>query len=173
MTKNESLISVIVTAYNIEKYLPRCMDSLLKQTYENLEIILVDDGSTDKTPEICDAYDAKSNKIKVIHKENGGPSAARNAGLSIASGAFIGYVDGDDYIEPDMYKDMFAACMESGAEIAICTYREVGKGSREQKPTGNVIELNRQKALEWYAVSHLSLCLEQAVQKRIAFRYFV
>lgn len=154
MTKNESLISVIVTAYNIEKYLPRCMDSLLKQTYENLEIILVDDGSTDKTPEICDAYDAKSNKIKVIHKENGGPSAARNAGLSIASGAFIGYVDGDDYIEPDMYKDMFAACMESGAEIAICTYREVGEGSREQKPTGNVIELDRQKALEWYISGH-------------------
>ena len=146
MMQNEKLISVIVTAYNIEKYLSRCMDSLLAQTYRNLEIILVDDGSTDGTPEICEEYVRKSNKVTVIHKENGGPSAARNAGLAIANGEFIGYVDGDDFIEPDMYQDMLSACLKTGAQIAICSYREVGGGSRKNTPTGDVIELSRHSA---------------------------
>lgn len=154
MMQNEKLISVIVTAYNIEKYLSRCMDSLLAQTYRNLEIILVDDGSTDGTPEICEEYVRKSNKVTVIHKENGGPSAARNAGLAIANGEFIGYVDGDDFIEPDMYQDMLSACLKTGAQIAICSYREVGEGSRKNTPTGDVIELSRQEALEWYISGH-------------------
>ena len=154
MIQSEKLISVIVTAYNIENYLPKCMDSLLKQSYHKLEIILVDDGSTDGTPEICDSYAAKSDKITVIHKENGGPSAARNSGLEVARGDYIGYVDGDDFIEPDMYKDMLQACLGSGAQIAICAYREIGEGSRELISTGNVIELSRQEALEWYISGH-------------------
>lgn len=91
---------MIVTAYNIEQYLPRCMDSLLAQTYEPMEIILVDDGSDDGTPELCDKYGEKNANVRVIHKENGGPSDARNAGLDIAQGDFIGYVDGDDWTEP-------------------------------------------------------------------------
>ncbi len=98
------LISVIVPAYNIEKYLERCVESILKQTYENLEIILVDDGSTDKTGAICEQLARQDNRIVVIHKENGGLSDARNAGIDVANGHYLSFVDGDDYIESNMYE---------------------------------------------------------------------
>lgn len=130
------------------------MDSLLAQTYQPLEIILVDDGSFDKTPQICDEYALKSPNIRVIHRKNGGPSAARNAGLRLAQGDFIGYVDGDDWVEPAMYGEMLKACLETGAEIAVCTYRQVGEGGEEIHPTGNVITLSREEALEWYISGH-------------------
>ncbi len=150
MEQDVKLISVIVTAYNIEKYLPRCVDSLLAQTYEPMEIILVDDGSTDGTVAICDEYAQKSSFIHVIHKENGGPSSARNAGLKIAKGNYIGYVDGDDWTEPSMYEDMLGACRSTGAEIAICSYRQVGEGAEKSHPSGKVFALSRQEALELY-----------------------
>ena len=150
----DHLISVIVTAYNIEDYLKRCMDSLLVQTYQRMEIIIVDDGSTDKTPEICDEYAAKSEKVRVIHQKNGGPSAARNAGVMIAEGDYIGYVDGDDWVEPFMYEQMLSACLETRADIAICSYRQVGKGAEEITPTGNIIPLSREEALERYINGH-------------------
>lgn len=152
--KNKELISVIVTAYNIKDYLPRCLDSLLKQTYGNLEVIVVDDGSTDGTADICDEYVAKNERICVIHKENGGPSSARNAGLAIAHGEYIGYVDGDDWTEPEMYEQMLAACIANRAEIAICTYRQVGKGGFNTTPTGNVLALSCEEALEIYISGH-------------------
>ena len=147
MANSEILISVIVTAYNIENYLPRCLDSLLRQSYKSLEIIVVDDGSTDDTPGICDRYAGKHENITAVHRENGGPSAARNAGLKIAKGTYIGYVDGDDWVEPDMYRDMLKACLDKNAEIAICTYRQVGEGAEEIHPTGKVIELTREETL--------------------------
>ncbi len=150
----EHLISVIVTAYNIEQYLNRCMDSLLKQTWNNLEIILVDDGSTDGTGQICDSYAETYQKVKVIHQENAGPSVARNSGVAIADGEYIGYVDGDDWVEPSMYEEMLKACLEHKADIAICSYREVGEGCAESHPLGNVIPLSRQEALEWYISGH-------------------
>ena len=150
MTKSSYLISVIVTAYNIEEYLPRCLDSLTVQTHKALEIIVVDDGSTDRTPGICDSYGEKYDNITVIHQKNQGPSAARNAGLALAEGDYIGYVDGDDWIEPDMYEAMLRACIEKDAEIAICTYRQIGEGAVEIYPTGNILELNREEALEIY-----------------------
>lgn len=152
--KTDKNISVIVTAYNIEEYLPRCIDSLLAQTYADLEIILVDDGSTDKTTEICDEYAAKNDHIRVIHQKNRGPSAARNAGVKIAHGDYIGYVDGDDWTEPDMYEKMLEACLKYRADIAICTYRPVGEGAEEIHPTGNVLELTREEALEYYISGH-------------------
>lgn len=154
MANSEILISVIVTAYNIENYLPRCLDSLLRQSYKSLEIIVVDDGSTDDTPGICDRYAGKHENITAIHRENGGPSAARNAGLKIAKGTYIGYVDGDDWVEPDMYRDMLKACLDKNAEIAICTYRQVGEGAEEIHPTGKVIELSREETLELYISGH-------------------
>lgn len=150
MRQDGILISVIVTAYNIEKYLPRCVDSLLAQTYSPMEIILVDDGSSDETPRLCDEYACKNDVIRVIHKENGGPSAARNAGLAIAKGDYIGYVDGDDKVEADMYESMLGACLRTGAQIAICAYREVGEGAEENHPTGNILELSREETLELY-----------------------
>lgn len=154
MTREKKLISVIVTAYNIEEYLPRCMESLLRQTYPCIEIILVDDGSADRTPEICDRYAGEQEKVQVIHRANGGPSAARNAGVAIARGDFIGYVDGDDWVEPEMYGKMLEACLEKKADIAICTYRQVGRGAQEIHPTGNVLELSREEALELYISGH-------------------
>jgi len=99
---NQELITVIVPIYNVEKYLSKCIDSILNQTYTNLEIILVDDGSQDNCGKICDEYAKKDNRIKVIHKENGGVSQARNVGLDNANGEFIAFIDSDDYIEKEM-----------------------------------------------------------------------
>lgn len=104
--RQASLVSVIVPVYNVEQFLPRCVDSLLAQTYDNLEILLVDDGSKDSSGSICDAYAAKDSRIRVIHKENGGLSSARNAGLDVAKGDFIAFLDSDDWIEPEAYETM-------------------------------------------------------------------
>ena len=114
------LISIIVPVYNMEQYLERCMESIINQTYPTLEIILVDDGSTDRSPQLCDAYAKKDSRIRVVHKPNGGLSDARNAGLAIATGTYIGYVDSDDWIELDMYERMYSACVENGAQLAVC-----------------------------------------------------
>ena len=100
----QQLISIIVAAYNVEKYIDRCIQSLVLQTYPCLEIILVDDGSTDTTGEICDDWARRDKRIIVIHKENGGPSDARNAGIRQASGKWLGFVDGDDYVSATMYE---------------------------------------------------------------------
>lgn len=103
---NEPLISVIVPVYNVEKYLPKCIRSVVDQTYKNLEIILVDDGSVDSSSTICDDLAKTDKRITVIHKKNGGLSSARNAGLNVCKGSYIGFVDSDDYIEPDMYESL-------------------------------------------------------------------
>lgn len=127
------LITVIVPVYKVEKYLRRCVDSILAQTYTNLEIILVDDGSPDNCGKICDEYAAKDSRIKVIHQENGGLSAARNAGLDIATGDYIGFVDSDDYIAPDMYEKLYAALKESDADISICNFQKVDENGKKLK----------------------------------------
>ena len=103
---NRAKISVIVPVYNVESYLARCVDSILAQTYQNLEIILVNDGSRDASGSICDAYAQKDSRITVIHKENGGLSSARNAGIDAASGEYLTFVDSDDWIEPQTYEWM-------------------------------------------------------------------
>ncbi|MDE7249334.1 MAG: glycosyltransferase, partial [Lachnospiraceae bacterium] len=148
--QGEKLVSVIVAAYNIEDYLPRCMDSLLAQTYSPLEIILVDDGSTDRTSAICDRYGDEHKHVKVIHRKNAGLSAARNSGLDIAQGDFIGYVDGDDWVEPEMYEAMVNACVDTGAQIAACNYREIGEGAEDFRPTGKRLELTMHEAMDLY-----------------------
>ncbi len=116
----KQLISVIVTVYNVEHYLRRCVDSILAQTYEELEIILIDDGSTDRSAQICDEYAAGDCRIKVIHKKNGGAAEARNTGLETARGEYIGFVDGDDYIFPEMYEVLYHACVQQKVSIAMC-----------------------------------------------------
>lgn len=115
-----NLISVIIPVYNNEQYLSRCIDSVINQTYKNLEIILVDDGSTDNSGKICDEYALKDNRIKVIHKENGGVSSARNVGLDIAKGEYIGFVDSDDYIEKDMYEFLYNLILNNNVDISCC-----------------------------------------------------
>lgn len=103
------LISVVVPVYNVKPYLEKCIDSILHQTYQDLEVLLVDDGATDGSGEICDRYASADARIRVIHKENGGSSSARNRGIEEASGAYIGFVDADDYIAPDMYETLYLA----------------------------------------------------------------
>lgn len=120
--KPEELISVIVPIYMIEQYLGVCIESILNQTYTNLEIILVDDGSKDLCPEICDLYAKKDSRIKVIHKDNGGLVSARKAGIQIASGQYIGYVDGDDWIEKEFYESMYCAIKASEADMVCAGY---------------------------------------------------
>lgn len=103
----QELISIIVPVYNIEKYLPRCVHSLCAQTYKQIEILLVDDGSTDGTGALCDRLAQEDDRIRVFHRDNGGPSAARNYGIVKARGAYLGFVDSDDYVEPDMYESLY------------------------------------------------------------------
>lgn len=114
-------ISVIVPVYNMEKYLCRCVDSILAQTYPDIQIILVDDGSVDRSAAICDAYAEKDHRVTVVHKENGGLSSARNAGIDAAQGEYIGFVDSDDYISPEMYEKLVEH-MGTGREIANVMY---------------------------------------------------
>ena len=114
----EPLISVIVPVYKVEQYLPKCVDSILNQTYRNLEVILVDDGSPDTCGVICDAYAEKDPRVKVIHKENGGLSSARNAGIDIAQGEYFGFVDSDDWIEPEMYETLYSGIQKYDAKVA-------------------------------------------------------
>ena len=146
----EKLVSVIVAVYNIEEYLPRCIDSILAQTYRNLEIILVDDGSTDSSGSICDNYAKKDRRIMVIHKKNGGLSDARNAGLDKASGDYIGFVDGDDWIDEDMYRAMYEACEKEKAQIAACRYKQITRSGIIDASAGNSVSLSKAEALEIY-----------------------
>lgn len=150
MEKEQALISIIVPVYNVENYLERCMQSIWKQTYTNLEIILVDDGSTDASGSMCDEYAKKDIRIKVIHKENGGLSDARNAGLAIATGDYIGYVDSDDWIEPDMYATMYQACEENCAELAVCRYQCSYDGSKPETGSGKKTVFDREALLDVY-----------------------
>lgn len=117
-------ISIIIPVYNVENYIERCIDSLISQSYINLEIILVDDGSTDKSGEICDRYAVVDNRIKVIHIKNSGRGEARNIGLSQANGQYIGFVDSDDWVEKDLYKYLIENIEETKADISICAYYE-------------------------------------------------
>lgn len=120
---NNELISIIIPVYNVEKYLCECLDSVINQTYKNLEIILVDDGSTDNSGSICDKYHKKDNRIKVIHKMNGGVSSARNYGLNVATGKYINFIDPDDWVENN-----FIECLYSYANkdtIVCCSYNRI------------------------------------------------
>lgn len=119
------LISIIIPVYKVEKYLAKCLDSVINQTYKNLEIILIDDGSPDNSGKICDEYAKKDNRIKVIHKENGGVSSARNAGISIAKGKYIGFVDSDDWLELNMYEKLMEYAKKDNSDITRIRYYKV------------------------------------------------
>ena len=114
------LISVIIPIYKVEEFLDKCISSVVNQTYYNLEIILVDDGSPDNCPQMCDVWASRDNRINVIHKPNGGLSDARNAGIQIAKGDFIAFVDSDDWIAPNMYQMMVDAIEKENADICAC-----------------------------------------------------
>ena len=117
---NLPLISVVVPVYNVEKYLDKCLASICGQTYGNLEIILVDDGSRDSSGDICDRWASSDKRIKVLHTANGGLSAARNKGLDIATGSLVGFVDSDDYIDEDMYEFLYGLMRDYDTDISVC-----------------------------------------------------
>lgn len=126
-------VSIIVPIYKVGDYLRKCVDSIVNQTYKNLEIILVDDGSPDNCPAICDELEKTDERIKVIHKENGGLSDARNAGMDISTGDYIGFVDSDDYVDADMFETLVRAIEEHNADISCCRYTRVwDDGETEQ-----------------------------------------
>ena len=117
------LISIIVPVYNVEQYLEKCVCSIINQTYKNLEIILVDDGATDSSGNMCDELAKSDNRIKVYHKENGGLSDARNYGVERATGEYIGFVDSDDYIDSEMYEKLYEAIKKEDVDVAECNFR--------------------------------------------------
>lgn len=125
------LVSVIVPIYKVEDYLDKCVNSIKNQTYKNLEIILVDDGSPDRCPQMCDNYAKEDSRIKVVHRNNGGLSAARNSGLEIATGKYIGFVDSDDYIHSRMYEILVKHLKENDADLAVCRVQDVFEISEE------------------------------------------
>lgn len=118
----DELISVIVPVYKVEDYLPRCVDSILCQTYRNIEVILVDDGSPDKCGEICDRYAQNDLRVRVIHKENGGLSDARNTGIEIASGQYISFIDSDDWVHPEFLETLYQLIRSADADIAVSDF---------------------------------------------------
>ena len=120
MSQKNPLISVIIPVYKVEKYLDQCVESIVDQTYRNLEIILVDDGSPDRCPEMCDAWAKKDSRIKVVHKANGGLGDARNAGVAMATGDYFGFIDSDDWCEPDMFQELLESCVQFDAPVAVC-----------------------------------------------------
>ena len=150
------MISVIVPVYNVEQYLSRCVDSILAQSCQELEIILVDDGSRDRSGAICDEYARRDPRISVIHKENGGLSSARNAGIEAASGQWLQFVDSDDYIAGDMTGKLLKACLEDHTRIAMGgymdAYAQTGEEIRgmtpEKREVVGAVECNRRLMLQ-------------------------
>ena len=123
--KNSELISIVVPVYNVENYLSNCINSILNQKYENIEIIIVDDGSTDNSGNICDNYSKKDKRIKVIHKKNGGLADARNVGIKYATGKYLGFLDSDDYIHPDFYDCLYKLIVNNESDISECQFLRV------------------------------------------------
>ena len=141
-------ISIVVPIYNVEKYLKECIESILIQTYKNLEIILVDDGATDSSGSICDEYKQKDNRIKVIHKKNGGLSDARNAGIEVATGEYISFIDSDDYIANDMYELLYKDIKNEKADISCCSCFLVYKNRIDYGKADYYEVMNSQRAIE-------------------------
>lgn len=128
-------VSIIVPIYNVEKYLHRCVDSIINQSYKDLEIILVDDESPDKCPEMCDEYAKQDSRVKVIHKKNGGLGYARNSGLEIATGEYVAFIDSDDYVEPDMVEKLYADCVENNLDAIFADFYVDGNENFKKNPT--------------------------------------
>ena len=148
-------LSIIVTIYNREKYLEKCINSILNQTFNSFELILVNDGSTDRSADICDKYANLDSRVRVIHKKNGGVSSARNVGIDNSNGEYIGFVDSDDYIKDDMYEIMYTKAKEFLADIVICRcidvkedeIKNVKKKEKENIYDINVKQYNNKEAL--------------------------
>lgn len=136
----QPLISIIVPCYKVEEYLPKCVESILSQTYRNLEILLVDDGSPDRSGKICDEYAAGDDRIRVIHKENGGLSDARNAALDVMGGEYVTFIDSDDYVAEDYVEFLYRLIMENGAQLSVTCFQAFAEGAEPEVCNGQVIK---------------------------------
>lgn len=142
-------VSIIVPVYNSIPYIDKCIESILAQTFKNFELIIVNDGSTDQSGYICDQYAKKDSRVKVIHKENGGVSSARNVGMNIARGEFISFVDGDDWIYKDMYHKLYDLCKRTDSDISVCSiYREINGEIVGRKKEEVVKEMDNNEAMK-------------------------
>ena len=151
------LISIIIPSYNIQEYIGRCLDSVISQTYKNLEIIVVNDGSTDNTGTILDQYAKQDKRIVVFHCQNGGVSKARNLAIEVAKGEFIGFVDGDDTIEPDMYESLLKGILDYNADISCCGYKKIYSGKiKKHYDVKKITTLNNIQGVKNYLNARLT-----------------
>ncbi len=145
----QAKISIIVPIYRVEKYLGKCIESILAQTFKDFEVILVDDGSPDRCGDICEEYALKDSRIKVLHKENGGLSDARNAGIEIAQGEYLAFIDSDDYVAPDMYDALYCLAQEYHADMVICNAVLVDEVAEAiYKDCSDIYVMNSEEALK-------------------------
>ena len=166
-TMEQPLITVAVTVYNIKDYLKRSIKSVCNQTYKNLEILLVDDGSTDGSEQVCDAYAKEDSRIRVIHKKNGGPSEARNIAIEQAKGYYIAFVDGDDWIDKDMYENMYLAIKKAGADLAICAYKEVSAKHIADPTNDTILYFDKDEALESFIREQQEVQIQNAAWNKL------
>ncbi len=161
------MLSVIVPVYNVERYLDRCVESILNQTYQDLELILVDDGSTDASPALCNAWASRDSRVRVIHQQNAGPSVARNSGLAAAQGEWITFVDSDDYLERQCYEQALHTAQNSQCDMCIF-------GVTHESEQGEVLGLERYEEAKVYAIdellSRIVIPLKTAVWNKIFHR---
>ncbi len=144
----EKKISVIIAAYNVEEYLMKCLETVKNQTYKNLQIIVIDDGSTDSTPQICDSYKA-DNRFVIVHKKNGGLSAARNTGLDIADGDYLIFIDGDDYIEENLCEELVEKSEKNNSDMVIFSYfRDYGDRVVQYHNDGKLKMISQKEAIK-------------------------
>lgn len=153
------ILSVIVPVYNVAPYLERCIKSIINQSYQNLEIILIDDGSTDNSGTICDAWAEKDERIMVIHKKNGGLSDARNVGLKVASGAYITFVDSDDWLNLNMYEKLMKIGMAQNCDIVMCNFQKISDEN-------SISICNNDYKIEFYdTISALKALITEQIQQ--------
>lgn len=163
-------ISIIVPVYNVEKYLKKCVDSILNQTFKDFELILVDDGSPDSSGAICDQYAEKDSRVKVIHKKNGGLSDARNAGIEVAKGKYLGFIDSDDYIAEDMYELLHNNIVRENADLSICGIYHVYDGKTPENKPEKYMILNRNETT--VLIFHGNQISDHAVNKLYSKKIF-
>ena len=156
----EPLVSIIVPIYNVEKYLDQCVASLIQQTHHNIEILLIDDGSPDNAPAICDAWQHKDERVHVLHKTNSGVSASRNAGLHAAKGEYVCFVDGDDWVEPDFVEYMLELQAKRNADIVACCVASPARTSTRERRMKCLLSILRR---QWSYFSIPQSSLERGI----------
>lgn len=165
--KERPLITVAVTCYNIKDYLARSVESVCKQSYSNLEILLVDDGSTDGSEKICDEYAKRDSRIRVIHKKNGGPSESRNMAIEQAKGEYVAFVDGDDWIDTNMYENMYLALQKGNADLAVCSYKQISVNYVQDTSTDTILYFERDEALESFIKEEEEVQIQNAAWNKL------